>query len=135
MAGTRDPVYGLDNFEKTKILSESQTIVNNFLILLYGKPGFYPSVPLLGLDIQQYLYNFTDDIDTDQIKAAVAYQCPRFVKHVQDGTFDVVKTFYKDQPMLIFVLPAIVAEKEKRIIVGVSVNLKGEMIFNFNIED
>ena len=81
------------------------------------------------------LYNFTDDIDTDQIKAAVAYQCPRFVKHVQNGTFDVVKTFYKDQPMLIFVLPAIVAEKEKRIIVGVSVNLKGEMIFNFNIED
>lgn len=135
MAGTRDPAYGLDNFEKTRILSESQTIVNNFLTLLYGKPGFYPSVPTLGLDISQYLYNFTDDINTDAIKAAVAYQCPRFVKHVKDGTFDVVKRTYKDQPMLIFILPALIAEQEKNIILGVSVNLKGEMVFNFNIED
>ena len=57
-----DPTFGLNNFNQTKVLSETETLVNNILMVLFGKPGFYPSIPALGMNIGQYLYNFADDI-------------------------------------------------------------------------
>ena len=48
-----DPVYGVNNFNETKVLTEAETLVNNILMILFGKPGFYPSIPSLGMDIQQ----------------------------------------------------------------------------------
>ena len=58
-----DPAYGVNDFNETKVLSESQTLINNILMILFGKPGFYPSIPWLGMDIYQYLYSFEDGID------------------------------------------------------------------------
>lgn len=130
-----DPQFGANVYNRAKVLSESQTIVNNILTILFGKPGFYPSIPSLGMDITQYLYSFADNFDTDFLKSQLAIQCKDFVEHISNGSFDIVKSSYNGQPLLIFVIPAIIAETESNLLLGVTVNDKGEYSFNFTFEN
>ena len=60
-----DPAFGVDSFNRPKVLSETETIVNNILFILFGKPGSYPSIPSLGMDIEQYLYLFEQSVSDD----------------------------------------------------------------------
>lgn len=126
-----DPVYGVNNFNQTKVLSESETLINNILMILFGKPGFYPSIPSLGMDIEGYLYMFEDEIDVSKIKAKLASQCREFLPSMQDGSMDVYTTTYKDHTMLIFELPILVDNVTSMLALGVTVNDKGEMVYTF----
>lgn len=126
-----DPVYGVNDFNQTKVLSESETLINNILMILFGKPGFYPSIPSLGMDIEGYLYMFEDEIDVSKIKAKLASQCREFLPSMQDGSMDVYTTTYKDHTMLIFELPILVDNVTSMLALGVTVNDKGEMVYTF----
>lgn len=126
-----DPTYGVNNFNKVKILSEAETYVNNILAILFGKPGFYPSIPSLGMDITQELYKFEDEIDTDKIKAQLASQCKDFLPIIKDGSLDVFTTTYKNNTMLIFLLPVIINNNNIALSLGVTINEKGEMVYHF----
>ena len=105
-----------------------QTMVNNFLLLLLGKPGFYPSIPTIGIDIEQYLYTFIDDINIDDIKAKIAVQCSDFLPAIREGNFDIQKTIMKDRVLLVFVLPTI---SKKQSLLGVTTDGSGKVIFRF----
>ena len=37
-----DPAFGLNSFGKPKMYSETQTLANNILTVLFGKPGSFP---------------------------------------------------------------------------------------------
>ena len=130
-----DAVYGVNDFNETKVLSESQTLINNILMILFGKPGFYPSIPWLGMDIYQYLYRFDDGIDTLKIKSKLAAQCQEFLPDIQDGSMDVYSTTYQERPVLIFELPILVDKATSVLALGVTVNTKGEMVYNFVSND
>jgi len=130
-----DPVYGVDVFEETKVLSESQTMVNQVLMILLNKPGFYPSIPWLGMDVQQYLYTFAEDIDDLNIKAKLATQCKALLPDIQDGELDVYSIDYEGHPLLIFTLPVLVDESNSMVTLGITVNDKGEMVYKFVAND
>lgn len=130
----QDPTFGVNNFEKPRVLSITQTYANNLLTILLGKPGFYPSQPNLGMDIQQYLYKFIDEINVNEIKIKLMNQCTDFMPEIESGEFDVYKTTHNGKPMLIFKLPIIVDTKTLAMALGITVNEKGEMIYNF-VED
>ena len=130
-----DPQFGLDSYNRAKILSESQTIVNNILTLLFGKPGFYPSIPSLGMNIQQYLYAFEDEFDTDALKAKLASQCKDFIEQISDGSFDIIKSDYNGQPLIIFMIPTILTNTETNLLLGVTLTNKGEYRFNFTFDE
>ena len=130
----QDPTFGVNNFERPKVLSVTQTYVNNLLTILLGKPGFYPSQPELGMDIEQYLYKYIDDINTTEIKAKLINQCTDFLPEIESGEFDVYKSTYNGRPMLLFKLPIIIDGKSLAMALGITINAKGEMIYNF-VED
>ena len=129
-----DPQFGIDSYNRAKVLSESQTVVYNILTLLFGKPGFYPSIPKLGMNIQQYLYTFEDSFDTEHIKSQLATQCKDFIDVIKDGSFDVIKSTYNDQPLIIFVIPTIIAKSETNLLLGVTITNSGEYRFNFTFD-
>ena len=129
--GTIDPTFSVNNFNKPKNLTELETKVHNILMLLYGKPGFYPSIPSIGMDIKKYLYMFTDEINTEQIKNELARQCAEFIPDVQTGDFEVVKTTFKDQNLLIFQLPVIDDTNKHSVTIGITLNDQGELIYKF----
>lgn len=133
-SAVQDPTFGVNNFERPKVLSITQTYVNNLLTILLGKPGFYPSQPTLGMDIEQYLYRYIDDINIAEIKSKLVNQCMEFLPEVESGEFDIYKTDYNGRPMLLFKLPIIIDNKSLAMALGITINEKGEMIYNF-VED
>ena len=130
-----DPVYGVNHFNQTKVLSESETLINNILMILFGKPGFYPSIPYLGMDIEGYLYMLEDEVNPVEIKAQLASQCREFLPNIKDGSMNVYTTNYKDHLMLIFELPILIDAVETVLSLGVTVNEKGEMVYTFVAND
>lgn len=130
-----DPQFGVDAYNRAKILSESQTIVYNILTILFGKPGFYPSIPHLGMNIQQYLYAFEDDFDVNILKTQLATQCRDFIDYIEDGSFDIIKSTYDGQPLLIFVIPTVITKTETNLLLGVTVTSSGEYKFNFTFDN
>lgn len=126
-----DPTFTVNDYNKPKMLTPKETYVNNILMLLFGKPGFYPSIPSLGLNIKQYLYKFEDEINTEDIKNQLVEQCSDFLPEVNSGDLDVISTVYNERPLLIFKLPNIDDTKSYEVAIGVTTNDKGEMIYNF----
>lgn len=126
-----DPVFGTNDYGKPKMLTENQTLANNFLMLLLGKPGFFPSLPMIGIDIGQYLYKFVDDINVDELKSKIAIQCSDFLPAIRSGEFDIQKTTFKDRTLLIFTLPSISDTNDLAVMLGVTTNTSGEVIFRF----
>lgn len=137
MAGI-DPKFGVNAFEKGDYSNESQTVANNFLALLFGKPGFFPSMPELGIYIQSYVYQHFDDIDVGAIKAEVIRQCDELMDWVNDGSFDVIKT--KNQkngsPMILFKLPVQEKDITKHFAVAITLGTDNSISYNFTwLED
>lgn len=56
-----DAVLDLDDYGKPKVLSSFEMMVNAILTLLFMKPGQFPSIPELGIDINSYLLEYSDD--------------------------------------------------------------------------
>lgn len=56
-----DALLDTDEFSKPKVVSTFQLCVNAILTLLFMKPGQYPSIPDLGIDIESYLHEYADD--------------------------------------------------------------------------
>jgi len=127
----QDPTMTTNAFNEPKTLTVSETYNRNLLCILFGKPGFYPSQPELGMDIGKYLYAFEDDIDTSTIKAELAKQCADFLPDIQTGNFDVIVTRYEDKPLLLFKLPIMIDESSLSLILGITINKKGELIYRF----
>lgn len=126
-----DPVYGVDDFHKPKVRSEMETYANNVLLILFTVPGTYPSLPAFGMNVQKYLYEFEDEINTDRIKAELVFQCDEFLPEISSGELDVYLVHYKDQPMLIFQLPVIDDSDDRVLVLGVKLNEHGELVYNF----
>ena len=126
-----DPTFSINDYNKPKMLTNLETYVNNILMLLFGRPGFYPSIPSIGMDISQYLYKFEDEISVTDIKNKLAIQCSDFLPEIDSGDFDVIKTTYNDRIILIFKLPIIDDTKECDIAIGVTTNSNGEIVYNF----
>lgn len=125
-----DPGFGMNSFNTPKFYNESVTTAKNIVTILEGRPGFFPSMPDLGMDIKRaLLYKDIDEIDTDVIKAELVRQCDVFITNIRNGTFDVQKVLYQDKPLLIFIIPVTIERAAQRLAVGVMLNSKGETIY------
>ena len=71
-----DVAFDTDSMCKPKVLSSFELGVNVILTLLAMKPGQYPSIPTLGIDIQSYLHEYSDDKKIpSEIKNKLSDQC------------------------------------------------------------
>ncbi len=59
--GRIDQSFGVDAFNRAKYKNETETIATAILNLLFAKPGYFPSMPDLGINIQNILYSFWDE--------------------------------------------------------------------------
>lgn len=73
-----DALMDCDAVGKPKVISTFEMCINSILMLLLMKPGQYPSIPELGIDIEQYLHEYSDDNTIIQtIKNELNDQCNR----------------------------------------------------------
>jgi hypothetical protein len=130
MAGI-EPSFGTNAFNEASYKNETETVANAILALLFGKPGYFPSMPNLGLDIQRTLYMFWDEIDAEVIKAQIIAQCKSFKQYVDDGSLDVIKTYYKKEPLLLIVIPVQIQDSTESLAIGVSKDGNGGITYNY----
>lgn len=92
-----DVLMDVDAYNKPKVISTFEMCVNAILTLLKMKPGQYPSIPELGIDIEQYLHEYADDPELpNEIKTKLYDQCNRlmtvdisidvYIEHVESGS-------------------------------------------------
>lgn len=73
-----DALLGVDALGKPKVIPTFEMAVNVIITLLLMKPGQYPSIPDLGIDIESYLFEYADDeFIPANIKAKLNEQCNR----------------------------------------------------------
>lgn len=73
-----DVALDTDSSYKPKILSSFEMCINSILTLLFMKPGQYPSIPELGIDIESYLHEYADDTSVPgEIQEKLMDQCNR----------------------------------------------------------
>ena len=92
-----DVLMDSDSMYKPKVISSFDLIINSILTLLFMKPGQYPSIPELGIDIESYLHEYADDPNIpSEIKNKLTDQCNRievtgiqidcYIDQTDDGT-------------------------------------------------
>ena len=126
-----NPTFNVNDFNEPKVLSPTESYITDVLMILFGRPGFYPSIPTLGMDISHYLYSFDDEIDTEGIKSELALQCSEFSYSINSGDMDIITTKYNGNLMLLFLMPIVKDSKDFQLVLGVTTNDKGEIIYNF----
>ena len=73
-----DVLLDVDAYNKPRIASSFELCINSILTLLFMKPGQFPSIPDLGIDITQYLHEYSDDPKiTKVIENQINEQCNR----------------------------------------------------------
>lgn len=131
-----DPNFGVNDFKCAKTFSETETLKNNILTLLFMRPGSYPSLPHLGIHIQDYLYQFFDDIDTDGLTSMIAAQCQEFLPAVQEGSLSVRKTHTSDnKPVLLIVIPAVIDDSVTGLGIALTADENGNVSYNSMIDN
>lgn len=130
MAGV-EPSFGVNSFNQAKYKNETETVANAILGLLFGKPGYFPSMPSLGLDIQSTLYMFWDEVNTDVIKARIMSQCSAFKEYIDDGSLDVIKSSYNGKPLLLIVIPVQIRDTRESLAIGIRENENGSVTYNY----
>lgn len=126
-----EPNFGLDDFGRAKYLNETEALANSILNLLFGKPGFFPSMPDLGINIQSILYSFWDEVNVDQLKGEIVTQCQSFSQYIKTGELDVIKTYNNSQPLLLIVLPTKILDGKQNLSVGITQDKNGNIAYNY----
>lgn len=96
-----DTTFELNEFNEPRIRSELEVIKDTLLFVLFSKPGQYPSLPMIGLDIGSNLYEFYDELDVDTLKSQITDQCSMLGSYINGGSVLVQKLIYKGKPSLI----------------------------------
>lgn len=101
--------FGSDNFGKPKVLSDVDSISQVILNILLSKPGNYPSLPHIGIDIKSYLYKLEEEIDVLDLRSKIYSQCQELLSMVvSDDIKFYINRDDDGKPILILYIPVTV---------------------------
>lgn len=92
-----DGTFEMNEFNEPRIRSEIEVVKNTILYILFTKPGQYPSLPSIGLDIESKLYSFYDEINTEDLKEKLINQCNALGAYINSGMVDIRKQKYRNK--------------------------------------
>lgn len=127
--------FNLNNFGEPQTYDSAESLARTLLNLFFLKPGGLPSLPHVGINIQQYLYNLDDSIDVDELKNKIYNQCPQLIPHIALGNVQVFISEYRGQSILIISVPISVDGGKNTILYGFGRDDKGNLIFNFEFTE
>lgn len=126
--------FGLDSFGRQKVMSPEDTLAHLLINLLFMRPGQFPSMPHLGINIRKYLYNFSDELDVETLKSEIQSQCLILVPYLDltGMVLDVID--YLNDSFLLLVIPVNFQDSEKSLILGFKTD-DDKVLFDFKFED
>ncbi len=133
-----DTTFELDEFARPRLRGEGELLKNTILFILFTKPGQYPSIPFVGLDIKNLLYSFYDDINSNDLAAEIRKQCVALGRYFDNGTINIRKIRYRNKPSLMIHIeaPMVITVMEDEIPetdkfqIGITFNELNDLIYN-----
>ena len=90
----------IDSFDKPKELSNAKAWSQLMLNLIFLKPGTYPSIPEMGVGIEDYQYDFLEDA-ISELSAKIVNQQKTYLPDIPLSEVQVTKIDKSGQPVLI----------------------------------
>lgn len=118
----REVDFGKNELGKPKILTEKESVCNIILNLLLMKPGNLPSMPHIGINIQQYLYKVENSFDVDELKNKIYAQAKELLPYVLNDGIQVFTTDQNGKSVLLINFPISIGQEEDTIIYAFSNN-------------
>ena len=132
-----EPAFGLDKFRKPLVYEDWEAVAKAIIIVLFGKPGFYPSIPQLGIHIQDYMNERLDRIDTDQLRGQLIYQLEIISTLISTDEI-VIKTRkfvgYR-YPGLVITIPIYKGEDKSNIAISIVASTSETLSYNYELVD
>lgn len=115
LALPRDVGIEKDNFQKSKVFNETDSLVNYILNILLMRPGNMPGLPELGVNISQYVQqNMQGKLDSEMIKGLIASNCEDLLPYLTtDDVFVGVMQDEYGKDVLVIKLPLVVDENSQ----------------------
>lgn len=136
----RDIGLGKDNFQKSKIYNETDSLVNYILNILLMKPGNMPSMPEIGVNIGQYIQpNMQQELDPELIKGLIVSNCDELLPYLSSD--ELVVTITRDtygRDVLLIKIPIVMdagSKNEQDVYYAFYRNELNNLEFNFLIDD
>lgn len=127
-----EPAFGLDSFRKPLVYEDWQVVAQSIIIVLFGRPGFYPSIPQLGVHIQDLMYEKIDNIDTDNLRGILAHQLEVFSDIIQSDDMKIaIKNTTGGNPVLIIALPIYTGDERSAVAVTITATEDGGIQYNY----
>lgn len=96
-----DAEFTLNEFNQPKLTSEIELKKNVLIFVLFSRKGQYPSLPLIGMNIEEELYSHYDEIDVGNLQNEIINQCSALGVSFQTGEIQIKKQMYRNQPSLL----------------------------------
>lgn len=137
-----DVTFEFNEFNQPRIRSEIETVKNIILFILFARPGQYPSLPHIGLDLETKLYGFYDELDVNELKQQLSQQCSELNVYFNSGAVEFKKTKYRNKPSLMIHIEGneLFPDKymkdhvgdSKAYLIGITLDEMNKMIYNIN---
>ena len=95
-----DLTFELNEFGNPRIRSEIETVKDVLLTVLFTRKGEIPSLPTVGIGLEDFLYEAFDEIDEDALKQDIVEQCEMMQMYFSRSAIQIKKLTYKDKPLL-----------------------------------
>ena len=127
-----EPAFGLDSFRKPLVYEDWQVVAQSIIIVLFGRPGFYPSIPQLGVHIQDIMYEKIDDLAIDNLRGILAHQLEVFSDIIQSDDMKIaIKNTTGGNPVLIIALPIYTGDERSAVAVTITATEDGGIQYNY----
>ena len=127
-----EPAFGLDSFRKPLVYEDWQVVAQSIIIVLFGRPGFYPSIPQLGVHIQDIMYEKIDDLVSDNLRGILAHQPEVFSDIVKSDDMKIaIKNTTGGNPVLIIALPIYTGDERSAVAVTITATEDGGIQYNY----
>ena len=137
-----DLTFEMNSFGEPRIRSEIETLKDVVLFILMTKPGQYPSLPQIGMNIEKLLYSFYDELDENELQSTLVQQCNMLGMYFQNGAIAFKTAKSHGQPDLLLQIQGaemypIGYKKDtnntnKTYLIGITLDDLNQMIFNVN---
>lgn len=140
LALPRDVGIDKDNFQKSKIYNQTDSLINYILNILVMRPGNMPSMPELGVNIGQYVQqSMQSKLDSELIKGLIVSNCEDLLPYLtSDDVYVGVMKDENDKEVLVIKLPLIVDEvsqEQQDLYYAFYRNELNDLKFNFLLDE
>lgn len=112
-----------------------ETVAQVILNLFMMRPGNYPSLPHIGINIRQYLYKLEEDIDVNELKEKIFTQCSQLLSFISIGEVKAFVVPHEGQALLIVVIPITgLDDDDNALVLGFQQDENNELLFNYQFE-